>query len=79
MKKIYSKPDVIFESFTMSTSISSCDVKAGFYSGECGVQMTPTMFIFTIEASGCNMKDKDGEYNGLCYHVPIDGNQVFGS
>lgn len=77
--KVYSKPDIIFEDFAMTTSISSCDVKAGFYSGDCGVQLTPFIFVFTEDANGCNAKYKDGEYNSICYHVPYDGNQVFGS
>ena len=40
MKKTYSKPDILFDSFAMAESIASCEVKANFQSGTCGVVMT---------------------------------------
>jgi serpin B len=41
--------------------------------------MTPYISIFTDSASACSLQYEDGQYDGLCYHVPFDGNKVFNS
>lgn len=74
MKKTYTKPDVMYESFAMSNSIASgCTVKVGHEENTCGIELTSDISIFTSAVSGCTMKFEDGQYDGLCYHVPLDG------
>ena len=80
MKKRYEKPDIMFDNFTMSESVARCEEKANFARGVCGVEMGPNWIMFTDElGSSCNFIQKDLEYNGLCYHVPYDSNNVFNS
>ena len=68
MKKAYSKPQIYFESFSLSQNIAAgCEITdpkderlyftgLGYaFSSSCDVPMT--------DAGG------DGEYNGICYHV----------
>ena len=79
MKKSYNKPDIMFDNFTMSERVANCEVKANFLTGICGVEMAPDLIIFTNGVAKCNVFYKDEELNGLCYHVPYDMNNVFGS
>lgn len=79
MKKIYSKPDILFDSFAMADSIASCEVQANFQSGTCGVVLTEAMTLFTQSVADCNWQFKDEEYDGLCYHVPFGAYNVFNS
>lgn len=86
MKKTYVKPQIVFESFTLSTNIAGdCEIK--IYtptSKDCGYQpegLTYKIFISGIsecEAPG-NQIVNDDEANGFCYHVPIEGNNLFNS
>ncbi len=69
----------MFESFAMCSSIASCDMKANQSENQCGVQMTPYFSLFTDSASACSLKYEDGQYDGLCYHVPFEGYKVFNS
>lgn len=81
MKKLYSKPDIHFESFSLSTSIAStCEVKTYHPSnGVCGLKFG-SQFIFTEEIEGCTTKIVEGEaYDGLCYHNPSENNNLFNS
>jgi len=34
--------------------------------------------LFTITATGCKHPVQDGS-NGICYHVPIEGQRLFNS
>lgn len=79
MKRIYTKPDVIFESFSMTQSIASCNVEANFQKGQCGVRMTENVILFNDQVFDCTFQMQDGEYDGLCYHVPFENYIVFGS
>lgn len=83
MKKTYTKPDIMFDSFSMCTSIAStCEVEAAFQQNVCGVQMgeNQTLFVTGLD-SVCSWLVEDGsaEFNFLCYHVPSDNYNVFGS
>lgn len=84
MKKIYSKPDIEFESFSLATSIAgACEVRANLpYSGGCGFKYGGYN-IFLYEISGCGTKIEDGtfRYNNdfLCYWVPVESNNIFDS
>lgn len=81
MKKAYSKPDIFFEDFSLSTNIAAgCEEKPFGNTGDCGVKWSKGVFIFTESISGCNHKVTDGadrEYNSLCYHNPESSYNVF--
>ena len=84
MKKTYSKPEIMFESFTMSTNIAAgCENTFGLYSrGVCGFPGdAPNMNIFNKNAGGdCTVDGGDAdEYDGLCYHVPLESDNLFNS
>lgn len=78
MKKTYSKPDIFFKDFSLSTSIAAGCEKKPFNQGDgCGVKWGRLM-LFT---QTLNCKDKivegDSEYNKLCYHNPWESYNVF--
>lgn len=79
MKKPYSEPDIVFESFSLSTNIAAgCEEKPYNYTDTCGV-LWGKKTIFLQEMNGCASKieNEDPSYNKLCYHVPIDTYNVF--
>ena len=82
MNKTYTKPDIMFEDFSLSTSIAdNCSVKMGtFHQWSCHVQFG-TMKVFTSEVIGCRQPGcivvDSGEFNGLCYHVPTNNKNIF--
>lgn len=82
MKKTYSQPDILFENFSLSTSIAEvCAVVTHTpQDGTCGVMFGDRM-VFIGNVDGCAIKVADGSpvFNGLCYHVPIDTNALFNS
>ena len=78
MKKTYSKPDIFFEDFSLSTNIAAgCEKKPFNHSEACAVRWGGLM-LFT-EKINCKDKiiDGDPEYNKLCYHVPSQSFNVF--
>lgn len=82
MKKEYSAPEIIFDSFALNENIASvnsnCDRNiTSAYSGYCGLNFGGRM-LFTISAAGCKYKVQDGAY-GMCYHIPTGGNKLFNS
>ncbi len=85
MKKEYSKPEIAFEDFTMSTSIAiGCEIKIeGHSSNTCGYKYEggggATMFTTQVATDVCNLQVNDDETNGFCYHVPVEGNNLFNS
>lgn len=79
MKKAYSKPDILFESFMLSTNIAAgCEEKPYNSTDNCGVLWSRNT-IFLQDMTGCASKiqDEDAEHNMLCYHVPYEGYNVF--
>ena len=79
MKKNYSKPEIMFESFTMSTNIAAgCQDKVETQSvGVCGIDFDGDM-IFTAGVTLCKEVVEDGT-GGFCYHNPSDTTAMFGS
>ena len=78
MKKTYSKPDIVFEDFSLSTNIAAgCDYVPTNQSEGCGVQWGHN-WIFTSELS-CStpITEGDPDYNGICYHNPTDNNVFY--
>ena len=83
MKKVYSKPEVMFESFALSTSIAGCAFETNLPSLEasCGYVTTGgfgTITVFVSEPN-CTYVPPNGEYGNICYHNPTAENGLFGS
>lgn len=82
MKKTYSKPDVIFDSFSLSTNVAAdCAFKTPLpKADECGL---PTGFlneiIFITEMQGCTRTQGNGQWDTICYHQPTEENNLFNS
>ena len=76
MKKTYLKPEIIFESFALTSSIANaCDDKLSADTNTCGIEYGFDILFSTGTDSVCN-KDED-LYN--CYHVPGENTSLFGS
>lgn len=86
MKKAYNAPEILFESFSMSTNIAAgCEtIIDNPSSGNCGLEFGD-LVIFVGDFTGCKSNDgvvvegDDGNYNGICYHVPTGNNNLFNS
>ena len=82
MKKIYSKPEIMFESFTLSENIAGdCAEPTGTPSEmQCayGEDTDLGVAIFMDEITACIFKRPDGD-NGICYHIPTETNNLFNS
>lgn len=85
MKKEYKKPVVILESFALATSVAAgCEVQTNTSSyNQCGVEFSG-INVFMTNMTGCEgfeveEEGGDGEFNGLCYHVPIGSQNLFNS
>lgn len=85
MKKAYSRPEIAFESFSLSENIavssSNCSRKVELLQdGICGYQFGNKV-VFTMTTEGCRVKITDGNplFDGLCYHIPNDDNKLFNS
>ena len=82
MRKIYSKPEIIFESFSMSTNIAG-DCSEPYVKnpskGSCGIATSSGQRIFVDKSTGCDYPDDDGLYNNLCYDVPMGYEGLFNS
>lgn len=81
MKKIYTKPEIIFEDFSLSTNIAGdCELDTSLQSpDECGYQLRTGEIVFLSKETGCDTVPVDGAYNGYCYHVPTEDNNLFNS
>ena len=82
MKKVYEKPAIVFESFTMSTNIASgCENPTNLPSwNQCGLDFSGLM-VFMTGMTGCeDIQVNEGDsFDGICYHVPTEGNNLFTS
>lgn len=81
MKKEYVKPVIVFESFSLSTNIAAdCDSIVGNPSQDsCPVMGSGGIAIFIDSTANCVFGPPEGEWDNLCYHVPIEGNKLFNS
>lgn len=84
MKKVYSAPDILFESFALSTNIAG-DCEPPYVTtaskGSCGVPGTGGVMLFTVGLGNCNAPGYN-EYvtnDGFCYHNPTDDKNLFNS
>lgn len=84
MKKVYSKPEIMFEDFSLNNSITvGCEKIAQATEYACSYDMTSSLgviSVFTDQVTGdiCTTVKPDG-YNEICYHVPTEANNVFTS
>lgn len=88
MKKVYTKPEIMFEDFSLNNSITAgCEKIAQAAENACAYKVVTsggTFNVFTTVMTGiCNTYGQEGEngaiYNGICYHVPYASNNVFTS
>ena len=81
MKKLYSKPGIVYEDFSMCTHIAkTCDVELGtFAQGTCGGYSYGSFAVFLTDMIGCDIATDDSGDNKICYHVPINGARLFNS
>ena len=79
MKKVYAKPQIMFEDFSLSTSIASCSIEINASEYVCGQVIDEELGItvfFSDWADGCTTCNPDPN---LCYHGPMTRADVFGS
>lgn len=79
MKKTYDKPVILFDDFSLSTTIAAgCEFTTNLQ-GEnvCGYP-TRNGNVFTSEVNGCEYHEPDTN-DSLCYHVPNDYANIFNS
>ncbi len=87
MKKVYTAPQILFESFTMSTNIAAgCDeIIRTFDKGSCAIEGTGGIKLFAADMPGICEFTPEGMggvpdmYDGLCYHVPTEDANLFAS
>jgi len=80
MKKTYLAPDIIFESFSLSTSIAACDIETNFNEGVCGYELYPGFAIFKVGVDGCLIEIETGIYGDkICYDNPSGLTNLFSS
>ena len=81
MKKQYRKPDIMFETFSLNTSIAAgCERKTATPAlFECGFKFGSEI-VYTDTMYGCSDIRVDGSLlDGFCYHNPCDANNLFNS
>lgn len=77
-KKPYSKPDIVFQNFRLSTDLcAACSIAASFAPNECPVTIPDFPFTL-IGMENCEMYAPE-ESDTLCYHVPFADNSIFSS
>ena len=91
MKKTYTKPEISFESFLMSTNIAGdCEIRANTNTNynTCG-HVYGDKILFGDDLYGCKRhgsnsllfkpyEEKDG-YDSFCYHTPTEASNIFNS
>lgn len=84
MKKTYVKPEIMFEDFSLNNSITvGCEKISQQTENACAYVVETeygTFKVFTSALTGiCDTFKADGDYKGICYHVPSSANNVFTS
>ena len=87
MKKLYSKPEIMFEDFTLNENIAGncASIVNNASKGSCAVMGTGDIAIFDGSVGPvCVYKPEDmggttDEWDGFCYHVPTEYNNLFNS
>ena len=81
MKKEYTKPEIVFESFSLSVSIAAgCEEKIDNKSEyQCAYYSSGGIATFTGLIDECDFTSSDGTADGFCYHHPEGGPNIFNS
>ena len=79
MKKVYSRPEIAFESFTLSTNIAGCMYSTSLPSYEQGCGWESEEFGVVLFASSLCEYAPPTDYDEVCYHNPSLENNIFGS
>ena len=80
MKKTYTKPEIFFEDFSLSSSIAAgceLDTPLPSYEQNCGYPIKGGVVF--LQGTQCTTYPQDGTYNGFCYHVSADDSNIFNS
>jgi hypothetical protein len=83
MRKTYSKPEIVFEGFTLSTNIAGdCEEKTHTPAArQCAVDFSGLSLFLDGMGACADIKVEnlggDGEFNSICYHVFTDGSRNF--
>lgn len=76
MKKSYAKPNITFESFSLSSNIAEeCVLEITFAEWECPV-LIPEWGETVYQEWNCDWSNEEGY---ICYHVPTLSTRIFGS
>ena len=86
MKKEYTKPQIIIENFTLSTNLAAdCEQPFNLQAQNiCGIPdengLGMSIFAAGVQGSDCKIPGNDeAKYDGFCYHVPTENNNLFNS
>lgn len=80
MKKEYSTPDIVYESYNLSTSVAACAVETNFSEYICGYEVYPGFVIFKVGVDGCLNQIQDSAFGDkICYDNPSGLLNLFSS
>ena len=80
MKKHYEAPEIYFDDFSLSTSIAGdCGIIVNSTRDSCPYVTRTGLNIFLSSMGACTTTEDDGDYNGICYHVPVTESNLFNS
>lgn len=82
MTEKYVKPQIIFEEFSLSTNIAAgCNrIVDNQSKGVCAFVGTGNIVVFDNQVGkACVYKVDTDNWDGFCYHVPTDTNDLFNS
>lgn len=86
MKKEYKKPQVVIETFSLNTNIAGdCESIVGNPAKDsCAVIGTGDIHMFNSTVDACeytptNLGGSEDLWDGFCYHVPTEYNNLFNS
>ena len=81
MKKAYSKPEILFEDFSVSSSIATgCSFISNNNVYDCKVTMPfGEDGSITVFAKGSCEFGYPDDYDNICYHVPIGNVNIYTS
>lgn len=81
MKKVYSKPEIMFECFTVCTNIAAnCDIINSNPSIKETCSYASAFGNVFVSSPPCEITAPNEEFGNICYHIPQPNmDQLFGS
>ncbi len=80
MKKTYNKPQIVFESFELTTSISAgCSYIVTNSADTSNCSYHDAQQDITLFAAHCGWDEDEVNTSGVCYHVPSANYDLFNS